>query len=187
MKNNKIQIVALFGPAGSGKDYLLNKILEKEENLEEINGIISQTTRPPRDNEEDGINYYFKTVEQFKKDIEDNNLLEWTYFREWYYGTNLYALDDDKINIGVFNVYGIRKLLDDPRVEVYPVAITASPKVRLIRQLTREAEPNIKEIFRRYDADEKDLSFIDFHYNIIRNEDNSSDGLIELTNLINSL
>jgi guanylate kinase len=184
MKNNKIQIVALFGPAGSGKDYLLNKIIEDNE---ELNGIISQTTRPPREGEKDGVNYYFKTVEQFKKDIKENNLLEWTMFRDWYYGTNYYALDDDVINIGVFNVEGIRTLLKDPRVIVYPVAIKTSAKTRLIRQLTREENPNIKEIFRRYDADERDFSFIDFHYNIISNEGQSNDGLIELSNFINSL
>lgn len=184
MKNNKIQIVALFGPAGSGKDYLLNKIIE---NNEELNGIISQTTRPKREGEKDGVNYYFKTVEQFKKDIKEKNLLEWTTFRNWYYGTNYYALDNDVINIGVFNVEGIRTLLKDPRVIVYPVAVMAPAKIRLIRQLTREENPSIREIFRRYDADERDFSFIDFHYDIIFNGDQSNDGLIELSNFINSL
>lgn len=186
MKNNKITIVALFGPAGSGKDYLLNQFLKKESE-EEYNGIISQTTRPPRENEKDGVHYYFKTEQQFQNDIKENNLLEWTSFRDWFYGTNYYALEEDKVNIGVFNIEGIRTLLNDSRVEVYPIAISASPKTRLIRQLTREQNPNIKEIFRRYEADERDFSFVDFPYKIIYNNNETNDSEIELSNLINSL
>lgn len=188
MKDNKIQIVALFAPAGAGKDYVLKKTLydyylSKPEGIYEI---ISQTTRPPREKEKDGVDYYFKTDKQFLKDIEENNLLEWTTFRDWYYGTNLYALDEDKINIGIFNIQGIQTLLNDPRVKVYPVAIKTSAKTRLIRQLTREENPNIREIFRRYEADEKDFLFVDFKYEIIENED-GDEAHIQLANFINSL
>ena len=187
MKDNKIKIVALFGPAGSGKDYLVKKTINGEYiKKERVFEIISQTTRPPRENEKDGVDYYFKTENDFLLDINTNNLLEWTIFRDWYYGTNLYALDEDKINIGVFNVQGIQTLLKDDRIEIYPVAIKASAKTRLIRQLTREENPNIGEIFRRYDADERDFSFIDFKYTIIENEDGSN-AYLELANFINSL
>lgn len=185
---NKIKVIALFAPAGAGKDYLLKKVLygeffNKPKNLHEI---ISQTTRPPREGEKDGVNYYFKTDKQFLKDIEENNLLEWTSFRDWYYGTNLSALNKNKINIGVFNIQGIQALLENPQLEVYPVAVKASAKTRLIRQLTREENPNIREIFRRYDADERDFSFVDFHYFVINNED-YDEAHIDLANFINSL
>lgn len=187
---DKTIIIALFGPAGSGKDYLLRSLFDNKEKLidayDNISEIISQTTRPPRDNEQDGVNYYFKTKEQFLKDIEDNNLLEWTTFRDWYYGTNFHAMNMDAINIGVFNVTGIQTLLEDSRVKVIPVAVAASPKTRLIRQLTREENPDIREIFRRYDADERDFSFIDFNYTVLKNE-NDSNALRELADLINSL
>lgn len=185
---SKIKIVALFAPAGAGKDYLLRKtlhdtFLNKSINVHEI---ISQTTRPPREGEVDGVNYYFKSEEEFRTDIKDYNLLEWTQFRDWYYGTNFSALDKDAINIGVFNIQGIETLMQDSRISVYPVAIKASPKTRLIRQLQREENPDIREIFRRYDADEYDFSFIDFQYTVIENED-WNDAHIELANFINSL
>ena len=187
---NKIKIVALFAPAGAGKDYLLKQLFHNT-NIDEyinkdIHEIISQTTRPPRENEINGVNYYFKSIEEFHKDLREDNLLEWTEFRGWYYGTGLQSLDKDKINVGVFNISGIQTLLKDNRIEVYPVAIKASAKTRLIRQLSREEKPNIREIFRRYDADEKDFSFVDFKYTIIENED-ESDAYLELANFINSL
>lgn len=187
MKDNKIKIVALFGPAGSGKDYLVKKIMSSVyTNTNKVFEIVSQTTRPPRENEKDGIDYFFKDKNEFIKDINEGNLLEWTSFRDWYYGTNLNSLQKNKINIGVFNVEGIRTLLKDNRIEIFPVAITTSPKTRLIRQLSREQNPDIKEIFRRYDADEMDFSFIDFKYTVIRNEDYDNAEL-QLADFVNSL
>ena len=113
-------------------------------------------------------------------------MLEAVCFNDWWYGTPITSLSKDKPNIGVFNIEGIRCMLEDARLEVYPIAITASPKVRLIRQLTREENPNIKEIFRRYDADERDFSFIDFEYIIVKNED-GGEGICNLTNIVNSI
>jgi guanylate kinase len=184
---NKIKIVALFGPAGSGKDYLVKKVINGDYiDKNKISEIISQTTRPKRDNERDGVDYYFKTENDFLLDIQTDRLLEWTYFREWYYGTNLNSLKEDKINIGVFNITGIKALLKDERIEVYPVFIKASDKVRLIRQLSRERNPDIREIFRRYEADEQDFFNTDFSYEVIYNE-GYNDAELELANFVNSL
>lgn len=54
------QIIAIMGEAGSGKDTLMKKVLEQEPMVVEI---ISSTTRPPREGEVDGVNYYFITPE----------------------------------------------------------------------------------------------------------------------------
>lgn len=187
---SKIKIVALFAPAGAGKDYLLKQLFHDvsvDTHInKDIHEIISQTTRPPREGEVDGVNYYFKTEEEFRNDIEQYNLLEWTEFRKWYYGTNLSALNKNAVNIGVFNIRGIETLMQDPRINVYPVAIKASPKTRLIRQLTREENPDVKEIIRRYEADEKDFESIDFRYTTIENED-WSEAYITLAEFINAI
>ena len=184
MKNNKkIKIVALFGPAGSGKDYLLNKILKQADCS--LNGIISFTTRPRREGEISGVAYNFISKEEFYRKVDNGDMLEASCFNDWWYGTALSSLDKDRINIGVFNVEGIRCLLDNELIEVHPIAITTKPKTRLIRQLNREDNPDIKEIFRRYEADERDFSFVDFSYIAITNE--NDEGIIELTEIINSL
>ena len=181
---SKYKIIALMGKAGSGKDTIMKEVLKVYPGLHEI---VSCTTRPPREGEVHGKNYFFLTEEEFAAKVLNMEMFEATNFRDWFYGTNYYALEEDKVNIGVFNIEGIRTLLNDSRVEVYPIAISASPKTRLIRQLTREQNPNIKEIFRRYEADERDFSFVDFPYKIVYNNNETNDSEIELSNLINSL
>lgn len=181
--NNKIKVIALFGPAGSGKDYLLHEIMKVDSNLHEI---VSCTTRPKREGEINGVNYYFLTNQEFYNKVDNGDMLEAVCFNDWWYGTPIDALDEHFINIGVFNIEGIRCMLEDSRLEIYPVAVTARAKTRLIRQLTREENPNIREIFRRYDADERDFSFVDFEYAIVKNEDNDN-AISDLTNIVNIL
>lgn len=180
---NKIKVIALFGPAGSGKDYLLHEITSLFNNLHEI---VSCTTRPKRQGEKDGVNYHFLTEEKFYHYEYNGDMLESVCFNNWRYGTPINSLDKNRINIGIFNPEGICRLLKDNRLEVYPIAIATKDKTRLIRQLLREDNPNIREIFRRYDADERDFSFIDFDYTIVHNED-SNTSINELANIVNAL
>jgi len=157
----KIKIIALFGPSGSGKDTLAKYLVANQSNTHEI---ISCTTRPMRDYEQDGIDYHFLTTEQFAEKVLDGTMLEATSFRDWFYGTPIDSLDENKINIGVFNIQGIECLLKDNRLEVYPVYIMCEDKVRLQRCLNREMVPDCEEICRRFLTDMKDFEDIPFEY-----------------------
>lgn len=153
---NKIKIVALYGKAGAGKDRFLQEIMKNEPGL--CHEIVSCTTRPPREGEINGVNYHFLTVEEFTHKVLNGDMLEATEFREWFYGTALDALRPDIVNIGVFNTAGLQALIEDPRLEVLCVRIVADDKVRLMRQLQREQNPDCAEICRRFFADEKDFN-----------------------------
>ena len=48
---------------------------------------ISHTTRSPRQGEVDGVNYFFRTKEEFQKSIEENAFLEWAQYSDNFYGT----------------------------------------------------------------------------------------------------
>lgn len=159
MDNKKIKILALFGKSASGKDSIQKWIVSNYPRL--TNKIVSCTTRPPRSGEQDGVDYFFLSDEEFAKKVLDGSMLEATSFREWFYGTALDQLDPDKINIGVFNLTGVECILDDPRLDVVPVWIHASDKTRLRRSLEREDNPDCKEICRRFLADEKDFDEAD--------------------------
>ena len=135
-----------------------------------FNEIISCTTRPMREGEAEGVNYFYLTDQLFKQKIDNNLMLEYTNFNNWYYGTSLDSLSKDKINIGVFNPTGIRSLLNHPEVEVITFKIFCNNKSRLIRQLNREEFPNIEEILRRYYADKEDFSDLEFEYTQLINE-----------------
>ena len=135
-----------------------------------FNEIISCTTRPMREGEAEGVNYFYLTDQLFKQKIDNNLMLEYTNFNNWYYGTSLDSLSKDKINIGVFNPTGIRSLLNHPEVEVITFKIFCNNKNRLIRQLNREEFPNIEEILRRYYADKEDFFNLEFEYTQLINE-----------------
>lgn len=162
----KIKIIALFGPAGAGKD-LLQEVMVKDYGL---HGIVSHTTRPMRENEKEGVAYHFITDDEFEKMIDENKFLESTDFNNWYYGTSIDSLSEDEVNIGVFNIDGVKMLLSDSRIEVTPIYICVPDKLRLLRQLNREINPNCLEICRRFLADNEDFKNIDFEYNVVLND-----------------
>lgn len=171
--SQKYKIVALFGPAGSGKDYIQKEIMKTIWGKTHLNEIISCTTRPPREGEIDGINYHFmSSSEEFFNWANMNKWLEFTNFRGWWYGTSIEYLSKDKINIGVFNITGIKALNENEEIECLPIYIKTFSKIRLLRQLQREIDPDCDEIIRRYLTDQNDFLNIPFEYKIIENNYN---------------
>ena len=176
---NKYKVLALFGKSGAGKD-TIQKWLTTNYNM---NGIISCTTRPPRDYERDGIHYHFLSNEEFAQKVLNMSMLEATIFNDWCYGTPIESLKEDKINVGVFNIQGIECLLQDNRLDILPIFIDCSDKTRLLRNIKREKVPNCLEICRRFITDEKDFSDINFDYITFDNNDDRNRGFYGILNL----
>jgi guanylate kinase len=80
-------LIVLSGPSGVGKGTIRKAIFEQEENNLEYS--ISMTTRKKRIGEIDGIDYFFRTKEQFEDLIENDGLLEYAEYVGNYYGTPL--------------------------------------------------------------------------------------------------
>ncbi len=181
---NKKEVIAIIGKAGSGKDTILQEVLKRapqvvkdeypEGGCTELKEIISCTTRPKRECEIEGVNYYFFTDEEFAEKVVNDEFAEVSNFNNWWYGTLIESLSAEKRNIGVFNLDGIHSLLEHPQINLMAVYyIEVSDKQRLIRQLTREYSPNVQEIIRRYQADDKDFQSynLDFEYTTLHNEE----------------
>lgn len=166
-------IVALIGKSGAGKDSMMQQVLKllAEKNITaEVHEIISCTSRPMREGEAYGVNYYYYYPDDFATKIINGEMLEFTQFNNWWYGTGYDSVRSDSvINIGAFNPAGVRQLLDRQDCNVTVYWITTPDKQRLYRQLDREDDPNVKEIIRRFSADEEDFSDIDFDYIEINN------------------
>ena len=160
------KIVALSGQAGAGKDSIMQAVLKVAPGLHEI---ISCTTRPMREGEQEGVNYFYLTKEQFAEKVLNMEMLEATCFNDWFYGTALQSLDESVVNIGVFNPDGIDALLESPLVEVKVYYVQATDKNRLIRQLNREENPDVDEIWRRFRTDREDFSDLDYEYEVLPN------------------
>ena len=77
-------LLIISGPSGSGKDTIIDEIIKRDEKTIVS---ISMTTRAMRENEVDGVNYYFVSEEEFKKNIENGEMLEWAKYGKHYYGT----------------------------------------------------------------------------------------------------
>ena len=167
----KYRILALAGKAGAGKDSLYKELLERKPDM--FNPLISCTTRPKREGEVDGKDYYFISRETFEKMLLNGDFLEACVFNDWGYGTPMAQLVEDKINLGIFNPSGIEYLCDNPSIDLKVLYLIVDAKERLIRQLKREEHPNVDEIVRRYTVDEKDFRYLLQEDNVIPIENNT--------------
>ncbi|EST52707.1 guanylate kinase [Brevibacillus panacihumi W25] len=77
-------LLILSGPAGVGKGTVCKALRER---MPDLVYSVSATTRQPRPGEVEGVNYFFKSKEEFRRMIEQDELLEWAEYVGNYYGT----------------------------------------------------------------------------------------------------
>ncbi|NNU94949.1 guanylate kinase, partial [Geobacillus sp. NFOSA3] len=87
MRKEKGLLIVLSGPSGVGKG-TVRKAIFSDPNVD-FEYSISMTTRQPREGEVDGVDYFFKTREQFEQLIKEGKLLEYAEYVGNYYGTPL--------------------------------------------------------------------------------------------------
>ena len=163
----KYKIIALIGKAGSGKDRIMNEVLAAAP--DRFNQIISCTTRPMREGEVEGVNYYYLTEKEFRAKMFNDEMLETTFFNNWFYGTMYSALSADKPNIGVFDPAGIVSMLERDDIDLTVYMVVCDDKTRLLRQLNREQDPDVNEIVRRFQTDDEDFKNLEFNTFILEN------------------
>ena len=119
MKN----LVIITAPSGSGKTTLCKEILKKEG---KVQFSVSHTSRKMRQNEKNGIDYYFVTNEEFMEGIDKNEFIEWNYHFDCYYGTSKSQIQKsiDKKNLillelDVKGALSIQKLYPDQTVSIF--------------------------------------------------------------------
>ena len=78
------RLVVISAPSGAGKTTIARAILEAHPTLEFS---VSATTRPARDGEQEGRDYFFLTKEEFRRRIEEGDFVEWEEIYGNYYGT----------------------------------------------------------------------------------------------------
>lgn len=85
------KLVLYSGASGVGKGTILKELMKKDKS---IRLSVSNTTRPPREGEIDGVHYNFMTREQFKQLIKDDGYLEYAEYCGNYYGTPKQQVED---------------------------------------------------------------------------------------------
>lgn len=140
-------LIVLSGPSGAGKGTVCKAFIEKHP---EISLSISCTTRTPRSNEREGVNYFFKSEEEFKKLIAQNEFLEYAYVYGSHYGTpksfvaqKLESGSDVMLEIDVQGARAARRIFPDG-VFIFLVPPSMEELERRIRGRGTESEEQIQ-------------------------------------------
>jgi guanylate kinase len=143
--------VIVVGKGGSGKDHLRKILVE--------NGFkycISHTTRPIREGEENGKDYWF--IESSELTSMADKFYEAVYFNSWFYGTSIEEFDSS--NLFIMTPKGISKLKSEDRKESLVIYLNIDEETRRKRLEGRRDSDDVK---RRLEADFHDfLEFTDF-------------------------
>ena len=156
------RIFYIMGKSSSGKDTIYNRI-RSEENLLPV---VLYTTRPMRENEENGREYHFVDRACFNKMKSEGKVIEERIYNtihgEWIYFTSRDSIDIEKGNcIGIGTLESYVKIKEHFGEAVVPIYIEVEDGLRLARAVERErlqTNPKYAELCRRFLADSSDFS-----------------------------
>ncbi len=146
---SKPPLLMIFSaPSGAGKSTICRKLRDRNPN---IVFSVSTTTRPPRSDETDGVDYHFVEENVFKEMIENNAFLEWANVHGGYYGTSRQAVLDEieqdndvMLDIDVQGGQQIRRLYSEA-VMIFIAPPSMKELERRLRARGTETEQQIKK------------------------------------------
>lgn len=160
------KIFYIMGKSASGKDSIYRWLLGKKEL--KLRKIIPYTTRPVRDGEEQGREYYFVDEGRYRKLQEEGKLIESRSYETVYGIWTYFTADDGQIDLAHSNFLAIGTLESYRKMRDYfgsgnicPIYVEVEDGERLMRALLRERQqehPRYAEMCRRFLADEEDFS-----------------------------
>jgi len=178
--NTKGAVVVIAGPSGVGKSSIIRRLLDVCPNSRLA---VSATTRKMRPGEKDGVNYYFLSEEEFKKAIENGDILEHAVYAGHSYGTYVPGfkkyLDDGHLVIADVDIVGARflkKAFNATTIFIMPPSKSALLD-RLRKRDDIETEEELQARLNTANREmNEDKDFYDF---IVVNENNKLDKAVE--------
>ena len=154
-------MVILSSPSGVGKTTISKKLQQKYQNLKVS---ISHTTRKPRSNEVDGIDYNFVSTEKFEKLIKNNEFYEYAKIFENYYGT-LKKNNDILFDIDWQGTKQLSKFVNLNLIKIY---LITDSKEELKKRLLKRDQNTKDEVEKRFNSFDEDIKhWKDYDYIII--------------------
>ena len=181
--NERGLLVVLSGPSGVGKGTVRKALFELEGH--DLVYSISMTTRPPREGEVDGEDYYFVTKEEFERRIRDDQFLEYAEFVGNYYGTPKdkveEQLDKGKEVVLEIEVQGALQVREKTKDAVF-VFIAPPTKEALFRRLLRRGTEDNETIQKRMDKAEREFPLAHKYDYIVVNDEvtNAADRILAI-------
>jgi guanylate kinase len=168
-------LIVVSAPSGAGKTTICKRLIKTSPNLIFS---ISMTTRQPRDNEIDGCDYFFISVEEFKEGIKKGEFIEWAMVYGDYYGTPKKALDeslssgmDVLLDLDIQGAMNIKKEYKDRAILIFIIPpFLEDLKARLSNRMTDTQE----EIEKRLSFAKEELKNIHKYDYYVINDDIST-------------
>ena len=157
----KKKLLIFSAPSGSGKTTLVNHLLSE---IDDIAFSVSATTREPRGEEQNGVEYYFMSLEEFKQRVENDEFLEW---EEVYpgrcYGTLKAVVEKMReqglhvaFDVDVVGGTNIKKFYGDEALSVFIQA----PSIEVLRErLVKRGTDSMEEIEKRLSKAQWEMDF----------------------------
>ena len=148
-QNRKGIMFSISGPSGVGKGTIVNAVKEVHPNF----GVsISATTRAPRGEEKDGVEYYFKTENEFDQMLADGDIIEYDTFVGKRYGTPAAPLkrmidsgEDCLLDITILGSLALKDKFEDNAVTIFVLPPSLEVLAQRLKGRGTESEEKIKE------------------------------------------
>ncbi len=158
------RIFYLMGKSASGKDTLFKVLLRR---FPQMRTVTMYTTRPVREHERDGQEYYFVTRQRRRELEAEGKVVECRTYQTVDGPWDYFTVDDGQIDLERYDYLMLGTLESYEKIRkyygedvLYPLYVEVEDSLRLERAIGREREqivPNYREVCRRYLADEEDF------------------------------
>lgn len=166
----KGSLIVISGFSGVGKGTVVKRMVSDYG----YSLSVSATTRAPREGEEDGKDYYFKSVEDFRSLIDYNGFIEWAQYVDNYYGTPRKFVEEEMakgndviLEIEVQGAMNVRRQYPDAILIFIAAPSAESLRARLLGRGT-ESEEVINKRMKRAVEESEDIQAYDY---IVVNDD----------------
>ncbi len=176
------KMIIVSAPSGSGKSTLINYLMTQFSNLEFS---ISATSRAPRGEEKNGVEYYFLTPDEFRKKIDNGEFLEFEeVYKDKFYGTLKSEVSriNGKGNVVIFDVdvvggCNIKKMYGDNALSIFIMP----PSINTLKErLLKRATDSLEVINDRVEKASKEMTYAPRFDRIVVNDDlESTKGLMK--------
>ena len=168
IKSHKNIMVVLSSPSGVGKTTLTKKIQQKYNSFKIS---VSHTTRKPRSNEVDGVDYHFVNKDKFEALIEKKEFYEYAKIFGNYYGTSKKFVNDTiEQNDLIFDIdwQGTKQLSKYKNLKIIKIYLITDNKKELKSRLIKRNQNTENEIEKRFNSFDEDIKhWNDYDYIII--------------------